>query len=80
VFAYVRALGEDRLLVLANLSGARATVDLGDDAALLDGDVVLAAGGDEGTTTGGAVGASLELAPWESRVVASRVLAPPARP
>ncbi len=78
VFAYVRTLGEERLLVLANLSGTAATVDLGDDAALLDGEVVLAAGrpdGDRRGAAGGAgesVGGAVTLAPWESRAVLTR--------
>ena len=61
VFAYVRALGAARLLVAANLSGTPATVDLGADAALLTGEVLVA-------THEGPVhdGATLTLAPWES--------------
>ena len=62
VFAYVRALGDQRLLVIANMSGAPVDVDLGPDATLLAGRVLLAAGGSgQGST----------LAPWESRVLLS---------
>ena len=43
VFAYLRTSEGERLLVVANLSGSPATLDLGDDAALLDGEVVLGA-------------------------------------
>ena len=59
IFAYVRALDDQRLLVMANMSGEPAEVDLGADAALADGELLLAAGG-AGTGT---------LAPWESRVI-----------
>lgn len=64
VFGYVRALGDARLLVLANLSGAAATVDLGADAGLLDGSLLL-------TTHAQAhdSGPVVALQPWESRVV-----------
>jgi len=62
VFAYVRALGDQRLLVIANMSGAPVDVDLGPDAALLAGHVLLAAGGSGQDST---------LAPWESRVLLS---------
>lgn len=63
VFAYVRTLGDTRLLVLANLSGAPAAIELGDDAALLAGVVLLATHPTEGAATG-----PLTLRPWESRV------------
>ena len=56
LFAYVRTLGEQRLLVLVNLSGDPAMVHLGDDADLLDGEVLL--GAPAGT-----------LGPWEQAVV-----------
>ncbi len=69
VFAYVRSLGDERLLVIANLSGEPATVDLGDDAALLGGEVVLAAGPGAAGAAGDGV---VTLAPWESRVVLTR--------
>lgn len=70
VFAYVRAWEGQRLLVLANLSSREARLgNLGDDAALLGGDVVLAAGVPDG---GHADGALLTLAPWESRVLLKR--------
>ncbi len=68
VFAYVRTLDGARLLVVANLSGASAVVDLGDDAALLAGEVLIA------THSGGAPadGGTLTLAPWESRAILTR--------
>jgi oligo-1,6-glucosidase len=43
LFGYVRCLGDQRLLVLVNLSGQPAAVDLGEDAGLLDGEVLLGA-------------------------------------
>ena len=56
LFGYVRTLGDRRLLVLVNLSGAPARVDLGDDAGLLDGEVLLGR-------------PSATLGPWEQAVV-----------
>jgi oligo-1,6-glucosidase len=41
LFAYVRSLEDQRLLVLVNLSGEPVTVDLGSDTALLDGELLL---------------------------------------
>ena len=61
VFAYVRALDGVRLLVVVNLSGETAALDLGADDALLDGEVLLASPA-EGAER-------LLLAPWESRVL-----------
>ncbi len=68
VFAYVRSLEGARLLVVANLSGDVAEIDLGDDAALLDGDVLVSShpGGLTRTTP-----TTLGLQPWESRAVLS---------
>jgi len=43
VFAYVRSLGRERLLVLVNLSRSPAVVDLAEDRQLLDGELVLGA-------------------------------------
>jgi len=63
VFAYARSLDGVVLLAMANLSGAPATVDLGPDAGLLDGDVILA--------SGPGAAASRTLSPWESLVVLS---------
>ena len=65
VFAYVRRLGDQQMLVVANMSGEPVALDLGAEAALLDGRLLLAAGGS------GPAGASEgpHLAPWESRVV-----------
>ena len=62
LFAYVRALDDQRMLVIANMSGHPVEVDLGPDATLLDGRVLLAAGGS---------GRGSTLAPWESRVLLS---------
>ena len=71
VWAYVRTLGQTRLLVLANLSSAPATVDLGDDAGLLGGAVALVSGGvDEASPASGPGPA--HLAPWEARVILGR--------
>ena len=61
VFAYVRAPDGVRLLVVVNLSGETAALDLGADDALLDGEVLLASPA-EGAER-------LLLAPWESRVL-----------
>jgi oligo-1,6-glucosidase len=63
VFAYLRSLDGVRLLVVVNLSGEPAALDLGADDGLLDGEVLIAA------PAGGAE--RLLLAPWESRVVLS---------
>ena len=59
LFGYVRTLGEQRLLVLVNLSGDPATVDLGDDARLLDGEVLLG-------------GLSADLGPWQQAVLLTK--------
>jgi oligo-1,6-glucosidase len=60
VFAYVRTLDGTALLVVANFSGEHAKLDLGPDAGLLDGELVL--------STHGAP-APDALRPWESLVV-----------
>ena len=65
VFAYLRTLGPERLLVIANLSDEPASVDLGPDAGLLDGEVLLATHGRGATVSGD----PLALEPWESIVV-----------
>ncbi|MGN6246447.1 MAG: glycoside hydrolase family 13 protein [Motilibacteraceae bacterium] len=67
VFSYVRSLGDERLLVLANLSGKQAVVDLGDDKGLLGGEPLLATHPVEPSVTG-----ELSLQPWESRVLLTR--------
>ena len=59
LFAYVRRLGDVRLLVVVNLSGAPAPVDLGDDARLLTGELLLG----ERLAPGGTLG------PWGQSVV-----------
>lgn len=67
VFGYVRTLGGKSLLVVANLSGSPAQVDLGPEGSLLAGEVLLASGP---AGSGQAPGADvLRLAPWEARVV-----------
>ncbi len=63
VFAYARTLDGVSLLVAANLSGEPAKIDLGSDARLVDGDLVL---GTHGEPVPGA------LRPWESVVVLAR--------
>jgi len=64
VFAYARTLDGTTLLLVANMSGQDATVDLGEDAGLLEGEVLLP------THERTAPGASpLFLAPWESFAV-----------
>jgi oligo-1,6-glucosidase len=59
VFAYVRTLGDEHLLVAVNCSGEPAPLDLGPDAPLLDGEVHL-----------GSLPADA-LPPWHHLVVAS---------
>ena len=61
VFAYVRTLDGARLLVVANLSGEPAAFDLGPDAGMLRGEVLL--------VSGPGAAARPVLGPWESRVV-----------
>jgi len=83
VFAYVRALPGDapgaRLLVLANLSGRGVQVDLGADAGLLAGRLLLAThpaaeraadAADTAAADADAAG-TITLRPWESRVLLS---------
>ena len=64
VFAYLRTLGPQRLLVLANLSGDDAVVHLGDAGVLLDGEVLVPT--HEGRAR---AGRTLTLQPWESFAV-----------
>lgn len=66
VVAYVRTLGRASLLLLANLSGEPATVDLGPDASLLHGEVVLAT---HDRPAGLAADEAVVLGPWESFAV-----------
>ena len=67
VMAYVRTLGSTTLLLLGNLSGSPAEVDLAGDAALADGEVLL------GTHDRDAPGQdALVLQPWESFAVLRR--------
>ncbi len=66
VFAYVRSLAPTTLLLLANLSGEPASVDLGEDAGLLGGEVLLATHGTD------RAGGPLTLRPWESFAVLRR--------
>lgn len=61
VFTYVRTLESKQLLVLANFSDEHVTVDLGEDAGLLDGQVLL--------STDGRTEVRPNLNPWESIVV-----------
>ena len=61
VFAYVRTLRDEHLLVAVNLSGSDATFDLGDDAHLLEGEVLLGSPPADGRT----------LAPWQQVVISS---------
>ncbi|WP_372595333.1 alpha-glucosidase [Actinotalea sp.] len=62
VFAYLRSSDGVRLLVLVNLSGEPAALDLGAEAGLLDGERLL----------GSASGDPAVLGPWEQLVVLSR--------
>lgn len=68
VFAYVRALSQERLLVVANLSGDPTVVDLGADGDLLAGEVLISTHDDGAAPVEG----SLVLAPWESRAILTR--------
>jgi oligo-1,6-glucosidase len=72
VFAFVRSLEGDQLLVLANLSGESAEVDLGADSALLAGEVLLAGGAADTASLAGIEAVPAVLGPWESRVILSR--------
>jgi oligo-1,6-glucosidase len=72
VWAYVRTLGGTRLLVVANLSGEPADVDLGADAVLLDGEVLVESGSEPGVSRHDGSGAPLVLAPWEARAILTR--------
>ena len=68
VFAYVRAWEKERLLVLVNLSGTAATIDLEADGDLLAGNILLATHRSvdaKASTTPGPI----DLHPWESLVV-----------
>ena len=60
VFAYVRTLGDEHLLVAVNCSSEPAPLDLGDDARLLGGDVHL-----------GSLPTDAALPPWHHLVVSS---------
>jgi len=60
LFGYVRALDDHCLLVLANLSGDPAAVDLGEDAGLLAGEVLIGR-------------AAATLGPWEQVVTLTRL-------
>ena len=64
VFAYVRTLGPVTLLLVANMGGEPVEVDLGEDAGLLDGEVLLATHDRSATAPG-----PVTLAPWESFAV-----------
>jgi oligo-1,6-glucosidase len=68
VFAYVRALEGERLLVIANLAGQAVEVDLGEDGDLLAGEVLVTTHDDGAAPTG----TRLALAPWESRAILTR--------
>jgi oligo-1,6-glucosidase len=67
VFAYLRTLEDQSLLVVANMSGAPATVDLAEHAAHLDGPVLVSTHRDVQRA-----GTRLTLAPWESRAHLTR--------
>lgn len=71
VWAYVRTLGHARLLVAANLSSQPASADLGGDAVLLDGEVLVSSGAAGSDVPEAALGRVL-LAPWEARAVVTR--------
>jgi oligo-1,6-glucosidase len=70
VFAYTRSLDGVSLLVVANLSGEEARVDLGDDVALLAGEVLVTTHGRASAVD--AASSRLTLAPWESFAVVTR--------
>jgi oligo-1,6-glucosidase len=72
VWAYVRTLGEAQVLVVANLSDEAVDVDLGPDAPLLAGEVLLESGGQPGISLGDGADGRLVLAPWEARAVLTR--------
>ncbi len=66
VFAYVRSLEGTRLLVVANLSGDSTQIDLGTDAQLLGGQLLIASHRARGPEW-----QDVTLAPWESRAYLS---------
>lgn len=61
VFAFVRGLGSTQMLVLANFSDEHVSVDLGADAHLLQGKILL--------STDGRTAARANLNPWESIIL-----------
>ncbi|WP_119869459.1 glycoside hydrolase family 13 protein [Frondihabitans sp. 762G35] len=62
LYAFTRTLGDDRILVVGNVSGDRLDVPLLEDAPWASGELLIG-------THPGAVGS--RLAPWEARVVAA---------
>jgi oligo-1,6-glucosidase len=66
VFAYTRTLDATTLLVVANLSGQPVEVDLGEDAGLVAGEVLVPTHGRTTVAAG-----PVALAPWESFAVLS---------
>ena len=69
VYAYTRSLQGDAMLVLANMSGEPVTADLGPDAALLGGEVLIATHARDGARD---EGSRVTLRPWESFVTLTR--------
>ncbi len=72
VFAYTRTLEGTTLLVAANLSGQEVTVDLGAEAAVLAGDVLVSTHARASAVDPASPAGSLTLAPWESLAVVAR--------
>jgi len=63
VYAFTRQLGDERLLVVANLSGESATVDVSEAGDWADAELLLGNLGNEQP-----LGAAIALRPWEARI------------
>ena len=69
VYAFTRALGDARLLVLANLASAPADIEVPDGAAWAGAQVLLASGGVTGSDSGVDPTGRWRAAPWEALVL-----------
>jgi oligo-1,6-glucosidase len=63
VYAFTRKLGDDRLLVIANLSGQPAVADISEAGDWTDAELLLGNLGDEQPAA-----ATIDLRPWEARI------------
>jgi len=76
VYAFTRALGGVRLLVLANLASAPADVEVPDGAAWARAEVLLASGGAAGSGSGVDPAGRWHAGPWDAVVLRLRTAAP----